>query len=100
MNAPTEINSSISRTVKDSNKVFVVENIFGNGRIETVVTAENNSFKRNTTAVWQNNGFLKHQSCDFGVETENITENSLIYFKQDYQSYKDNKKVYYGDFLY
>ena len=46
MNAPTEINSSISRTVKDSNKFFVVKNIFGNGRIETVVTAENNSFKR------------------------------------------------------
>ena len=100
MNAPTEINSSISRNVKDSNKFFAVKNIFGNGRIETVVTVENNSFKRNTTDVWQNNGFLKHQPCDFGVEKENIPENSLIYFKQDYQSYKDNKKVYYGDFLY
>ena len=40
MNAPTEINSSISRAVKDSNKISLVKNIFSNGRIETAVTVE------------------------------------------------------------
>ena len=40
MNAPTEINSSISRAVKDSNKIPLVKNIFSNGRIETAATVE------------------------------------------------------------
>ena len=42
---------------------------------------------------------FKHQPCDFEVEKENIPENSLIYLNQGYQSHKDNKKVYYGDFF-
>ena len=99
MNAPTEIDSSISRAVKDSNKISMVKNIFTNGRTETAVTAEKNSFKRNTTDVWANYGFFKHQPCNFGVEKENLPENSLIYLNQGYQSYKDNKKFYYGDFF-
>ena len=99
MNAPTEIDSSISRAVKDSNKISMVKNIFTNGRTETAVTAEKNSFKRNTTDVWANYGFFKHQPCNFGVEKENLPENSLIYLNQGYQSYKDNKKFYHGDFF-
>ena len=58
-----------------------------------------NSFKRNTCDVWLNYGFFKHQPCGFGVEEENILENSLLYLNRGYQSYKDNKKVYYGDFF-
>ena len=99
MNAPTEIVSSISRAVKDSNKISIVKNTFSNGRTETAVTAEKNSFKRNTTDVWANYGYFKHQPCNFGVEKENFPENSLIYLNQGYQSYKDNKKFYYGDFF-
>ena len=93
MNEPTEIDSSISKAVKDSNKISMVKNVFGDGRIETTVTSEKNSFKRNTTDVWPNYGFFKHQPCDFGVEKENIPENCLFYLNQGYQSYKDNKKV-------
>ena len=59
-NAPTEIDSSISRAVNDSNKISIVKNIFSNRRIETAVTAEKNSFKRNITGVWPNYGFFKH----------------------------------------
>ena len=91
MKASTEIDSSISRAVKDSNKIFMVINIFGDGRIETV---EKSSFKRNTTDVWWNYGFFKHQPCNFGVEKENISENSLIHLNQGNELQKDNEKVY------
>ena len=96
MKASTEIDSSISRAVKDSNKISMVINIFGDGRIETV---EKSSFKRNTTDVWWNYGFFKHQPCNFGVEKENISENSLIDLNQGNELPKDNEKVYYGDFV-
>ena len=33
------------------------------------------------------------------MEKEKIHENSLIYLNQGYQTSKDNKKVYYGDFF-
>ena len=33
------------------------------------------------------------------VDKENLAENSVIYLNQGYQSYKDNKKVYYGDYF-
>ena len=99
-NAPTQIDSGISQAVRDANKIFMTKNIFEDGIIETAaVTAERCGFKRNTTDFWPNYGFFKQQPCDFGVEKENLSENSLIYLNQDYQSYKDNKKVYYGDFF-
>ena len=62
VNSPTEIDSSISRAVKDANKISRVKNIFADGRIERI-------------------------------------ENFLIYLIQGYQSYKDNKKVSYGEFF-
>ena len=100
MNTPTQIDSVISQAVRDANKISMTKNIFEDGRIETAVTAEKCGFKRNTTDVWSNYGFFKQQPCDFGAEKENLLENSLIYLNQGYQSYKDNKKVYHGDFFY
>ena len=100
MNTPTQIDSVISQAVRDANKISMTKNIFEDGRIETAVTAEKSGFKRNTTDVWPNCGFFKQQPCDFGAEKENLLENSLIYLNQGYQSYKDNKKVYHGDFFY
>ena len=96
VNASTEIDSSVSRAVKDSNKISMVINIFSDGRIET---AQKNSFKRNTTDGWWNYGFFKHQPCDFGVDKENISKNSLIHLNQGNELHEDNKKVYYGDFF-
>lgn len=46
---------------------------------------------------WKELGYFKQQSCDYGLDKESIPENSIIYLNQGYQSYKDNKKVYYGD---
>ena len=100
MNTPTQIDSVISQAVRDANKISMTKNIFEDGRIETAVTAEKNGFKRNTTDVWPKYGFFKQQPCDFGAEKKNLLENSLIYLNQGYQSYKDNKKVYHGDFFY
>ena len=41
---------------------------------------------------------LKQQPCDFLIEKANLPENTIIYINQVYQSYKDNKKVYYVDY--
>ena len=74
-------------------------NIFGDNRVETTLTAEKTSFKRNTTDFWKEFGYFKQQPCDYGLDKENLLENSIIYLNQGYQSYKDNKKVYYGDYF-
>ena len=47
----TKINNGIFQVVRDANKISMTKNIFGDGRIETAVTAEKNSFKRNTIDV-------------------------------------------------
>lgn len=73
--------------------------IFGDIRVETTVTAEKTSFKRNTTDFWKDFGYFKQQPCDYLVDKENLAENSIIYLNQGYQSYKDNKKVHYGDYF-
>ena len=95
----SKIDSGISQAVRDANKISMTKNIFKDGRIETAVTAEKNSFRRNTIDISPDCGCFKHQPCDFGVEKENIAENSLICLNRGYESYKDNKKVYYGDFF-
>ena len=33
------------------------------------------------------------------MDKVNLPENSIIYLNQGYQSYKDNKRVYYGDYF-
>ena len=33
------------------------------------------------------------------MEKDNMPENTVLYINQGYQSYKDNKKVYYADYL-
>ena len=37
------------------------------------------------------------ETCDFSIEKANMPENTVYYVNQGYQSYKDNKKVYYND---
>ena len=53
----------------------------------------------NTTDLWPEFGFFKQQPCDYGTEKENYPENTVLYINQAYQSYKDNKKVYYAVFF-
>ena len=47
--------------------------------------------------MWKNHGFFGTESCDFSIEKANIPENTLFYLNQGYESYKDDKKVYYND---
>ena len=77
----------------------MTKNIFGEGRVETTLTAEKSiSFKRNTTDVWQKYGHFKQQSCDFGFEKDYMPENSVFYINQGYESFKDNKKVFNANY--
>ena len=47
-----EIDSGISQAIRDSTKISMSKNIFSDSRIETTITAEEISFKRNTVDVW------------------------------------------------
>ena len=71
----------------------------GDNRIETTVMEEKTTFKRNTTNIWKEYGYFKQQSCGYGLDKENLPENSIIYLNQGYQSYKDDKNLYYGDYF-
>ena len=73
------------------------KNIFSDNCVETAITAEKTSFKRNTVDVWPDYGYFKQQPCNFSIEKENFPENSIFYFTQDYQLVKDNKKIYYAN---
>ena len=94
----TEIDSSISQAIRNSDKISITKNIF-EGTVESTLPVEKfSSFKRNTIDVWKNYGYFKQQLCDFLIEKANLPENTIIYINQVYQSYKDNNKVYYVDY--
>ena len=94
-----QIDSGISQAVKGTDKISMVKNIFGNERIETTLTAEKTmSFRRNTTDIWPSYGYFKQQPWDFSTNKENIAEMSVFYINQGYQSFKDNKRIYYADY--
>ena len=85
--------------VKDSIKISQTKNVF-DGSAETTLTPtpeKGTCFKRNTVDVWKNFRFFKHQACDFSIDKSSMPEITIFYVKQTYQSYKDNKKVYYCD---
>ena len=94
-----QIDSGISQAVRDANRISMTKNFFGDGMVETTLVAEKSSFKRNTTDLWPKFCFFKQQPCDYGTEKENYPENTVFYINQAYQSYKDNKKVYYADYF-
>ena len=97
--ASTQIDSGISQAIIDTNKLSMWKNISGDNRVETTITAEKTSFKRNTVDVWPSYGYFNQQVCDYGVDKENMPENSIIYMNQGYQSWKDNKKIYYANYF-
>ena len=93
----TEIDSGISQAITDSNKISMLKSIFVDNTIETTITAEKSAFERNTADIWPDYGYFKQQPCDFGIDKENRTKNSILYINQGRQSVKDNKKNYYAD---
>ena len=47
--------------------------------------------------MWKDFVFFGSEICEFSIEKVNMPENTLFYENQGYQSYNDNKKVYYND---
>ena len=47
--------------------------------------------------MWKNHVFFGTKSCDFSFEKADMSGNTLLYVNQGYQSYKDDKIVYYND---
>ena len=78
VDVPTQIHSGISQAVKDANEISMTKNIFGDNWIETMLTTEKTSFKGNNTDAWKEFGYFKQQSCNYGVDKENLPENSII----------------------
>lgn len=94
-----KLTAVFSQAVRDGDKISMTKSISGNNRVETIVTAEETIFKKNTVDVWPNCGYFKQQPCKYGTDKKNMPENSIIYPNQGYQSYKDNQKVYYADVI-
>ena len=80
----TEIGDSFSQAIRELNKISMTKSVFSDNRVETVITAEKASFKKNTVDVWPDYGYFKQQPCDFGIEKENFPENSIFYLNQGY----------------
>ena len=53
--------------------------------------------KPKSVSMWKDFGFFGSEICEFNIEKVKMPENTLFYVNQGYQSYKDNKKVYYND---
>ena len=75
------------------------KNVFPDNTVETTITAQKTSFKRNTADVLTDYDYFKQQPYDFGIDKENFPENPIIYVNQGYQLVKDNKKIYYADYF-
>ena len=95
----TNIDSSIGCAIQNSMGLSMTKIIeSGNDRMEMTLStnaAEENPVK--CIHMWKNHGFLGTESWGFSIEKANMPENTVYYVNQGYQSYKDNKKVYYND---
>ena len=93
------VDSSIGSAIRNSAGLSmekVIEN--GDGRTELSVSTVNNSEeKKKSVSLWKNFGCFGSESCNFSIEKANLLANTIFYVNQGYQSFKDNKKVYYQD---
>ena len=69
--ASAQIDNDISEAIKNANKISMAKNLFSNNRVETTVTAENTSFKRNAVDIWPHYGYFGQQPCNFGIDKDN-----------------------------
>ena len=76
---PNEIDSEISQTVRNLDKISTTKNVF-DGRVETTLTAEKkNTIKANMANVRKKYGYFSQQPCDFSKEKDNLPENSIFF---------------------
>lgn len=91
------VESSIRNAVQNAQGLSM-KKIIKNDRTEVnvdTVNPENN--KKKCRNLWSNFRHFNTEYCDFSTEKANLPENTLFYVNQGYQSFKDNKKVYYND---
>ena len=92
------VDSSIENAIRNSaglSKKKIIEN--GSERTKLAVSTVNNSEEKKSVFMWKNSGYFGSESCSFSIEKANLPENTIFYVNQGYQSFKDNKKVYYQD---
>ena len=66
-------------------------------RTEMSLLTNNSEKTPKSVSMWKDFGFFGSKICEFNIEKINMPKNTLFYANQRYQSYKDNKKVYYSD---
>ena len=96
---PPNIDSSIESAIRNSSGLTMRKVIkSSDGRTEMTVDTVNSEEKvKKSINLWENFGYFGTESCDFSIEKANLSENTLFYINQAYQSFKDGKKVYYTD---
>lgn len=55
----TVTDSGISQTIRNSNEISISKSIFPDNMVDTTITAEKTSFKRNTVDVWPDHVYLR-----------------------------------------
>ena len=53
--------------------------------------------RKKSVFLWKNFRYFGSESCSFSIEEANLPENTIFHVNQVYQSFKDNKKIYYQD---
>ena len=92
------IDSSIGNALQNSSGINLTKITENDGvRTEMSLSTKTSEKKPKSVSMWKDFGFFGSKICEFNIEKVNMPENTLFYVNQGYQSYKDNKKVYYND---
>ena len=98
-NSAFNIDPSIGSAIRNSAGLSmkkVIEN--REDRTEVSFSTINGDEKvKRSIQLWEDFGYFRTESCNFSIEKANLPENTIFYINQGYQSFKDNKKVYYND---
>ena len=91
------IDFSIGKALQNSSGINLTK-ITENAGARTEMSLSTSSLEKpKSVNMWKDFGFFGSEICEFNIEKVNMPENTLFYVNQGYQSYKDNKKVYYND---
>ena len=97
--AAKNVDFSIGNAIQNSSGINLTKITENDGLITEMSLLTNPSEKKKSKSVsmWKDFGFFGSEICEFNIEKVNMPENALFYVNQSYQSYKDNKKVFYKD---
>ena len=88
------IDFSIGKALQNSSGINLTK-ITENAGARTEMSLSTSSLEKpKSVNMWKDFGFFGSEICEFNIEKVNMPENTLFYVNQEYQSYKDNKKVY------